>query len=223
MTFQDIFKNAFIEGFENGIDIQTIILQLLITTLLALYVFFVYRLVTRKTFYSSTFNLTLIAMAIITAAIILTIQSNIVLSLGMVGALSIIRFRTAIKDPLDLVFLYWSISIGIICGAGLSVIAVSLTVLMSAVVLLMQKYPTKKESMILIVNSSNNKNDQLILDVVKKYCKYYKVKSKNVTSSSLDMIIEIKVPQESDLVDEVINIEGVSSASILTHDGEITA
>jgi uncharacterized membrane protein YhiD involved in acid resistance len=223
MTFQDIFKNAFIEGFENGIDIQTIILQLLITTLLALYVFFVYRLVTRKTFYSSTFNLTLIAMAIITAAIILTIQSNIVLSLGMVGALSIIRFRTAIKDPLDLVFLYWSISIGIICGAGLSVIAVSLTVLMSAVVLLMQKYPTKKESMILIVNSTNHKNDQLILDVVKKYCKYYKVKSKNVTSSSLDMIIEIKVPQESDLVDEVIKIEGVSSASILTHDGEITA
>lgn len=223
MTFQDIFKNAFIEGFENGIDIQTIILQLLITTLLALYVFFIYRLVTRKTFYSSTFNLTLIAMAIITAAIILTIQSNIVLSLGMVGALSIIRFRTAIKDPLDLVFLYWSISIGIICGAGLSVIAVSLTVLMSAVVLLMQKYPTKKESMILIVNCSNNKNDQLILDVVKKYCKYYKVKSKNVTSSSLDMIIEIKVPQESDLVDEVIKIEGVSSASILTHDGEITA
>lgn len=223
MTFQDIFKNAFIEGFENGIDIQTIILQLLITTLLALYVFFIYRLVTRKTFYSTTFNLTLIAMAIITAAIILTIQSNIVLSLGMVGALSIIRFRTAIKDPLDLVFLYWSISIGIICGAGLSVIAVSLTVLMSAVVLLMQKYPTKKESMILIVNSSNNKNDQLILDVVKKYCKYYKVKSKNVTSSSLDMIIEIKVPQESDLVDEVIKIEGVSSASILTHDGEITA
>lgn len=223
MTFQDIFKNAFIEGFENGIDIQTIILQLLITTLLALYVFFIYRLVTRKTFYSSTFNLTLIAMAIITAAIILTIQSNIVLSLGMVGALSIIRFRTAIKDPLDLVFLYWSISIGIICGAGLSVIAVSLTVLMSAVVLLMQKYPTKKESMILIVNSTNHKNDQLILDVVKKYCKYYKVKSKNVTSSSLDMIIEIKVPQESDLVDEVIKIEGVSSASILTHDGEITA
>lgn len=223
MTFQDIFKNAFIEGFENGIDMQTIILQLLITTLLALYVFFIYRLVTRKTFYSTTFNLTLIAMAIITAAIILTIQSNIVLSLGMVGALSIIRFRTAIKDPLDLVFLYWSISIGIICGAGLSVIAVSLTVLMSAVVLLMQKYPTKKESMILIVNSSNNKNDQLILDVVKKYCKYYKVKSKNVTSSSLDMIIEIKVPQESDLVDEVIKIEGVSSASILTHDGEITA
>lgn len=223
MTFQDIFKNAFIEGFENGIDMQTIILQLLITTLLALYVFFIYRLVTRKTFYSSTFNLTLIAMAIITAAIILTIQSNIVLSLGMVGALSIIRFRTAIKDPLDLVFLYWSISIGIICGAGLSVIAVSLTVLMSAVVLLMQKYPTKKESMILIVNSTNHKNDQLILDVVKKYCKYYKVKSKNVTSSSLDMIIEIKVPQESDLVDEVIKIEGVSSASILTHDGEITA
>ena len=127
MTFKDIFKNSFLNGFSSGIDVKTILIGLAITTVLSLYIFFIYRLVTRKTFYAQTFNLSLIAMAVITAAIILTIQSNIVLSLGMVGALSIIRFRTAIKDPLDLVFLYWSISIGIICGAGLSVIAVILT------------------------------------------------------------------------------------------------
>lgn len=126
MSFKDIFKNSFLNGFTEGLDVKTIIIGLAITTLLACYIFFVYRIVTRKSFYSQNFNLSLISMAIITAAIILTIQSNIVLSLGMVGALSIIRFRTAIKDPLDLVFLYWSISIGIICGAGLSVIAVIL-------------------------------------------------------------------------------------------------
>ncbi len=117
MSFKDIFKNSFLNGFSSGVDVKTIIISLAVTTVLALYIFFIYRMVTRKTFYAKTFNLSLIAMAIITAAIILTIQSNIVLSLGMVGALSIIRFRTAIKDPLDLVFLYWSISMGIICGA----------------------------------------------------------------------------------------------------------
>ncbi|MBQ1389990.1 MAG: DUF4956 domain-containing protein [Clostridia bacterium] len=222
MTFKDIFKNSFLNGFSSGIDVKTILIGLAITTVLSLYIFFIYRLVTRKTFYAQTFNLSLIAMAVITAAIILTIQSNIVLSLGMVGALSIIRFRTAIKDPLDLVFLYWSISIGIICGAGLSVIAVILTLLISLVVLGMQKYPLKKLSMILVVNSTDIDSDTAILETVAKYSENYKVKSKNLTPSSLDMVIEIKVDAESRLVREVLNIEGVTSASILSHDGEIT-
>ena len=222
MTFKDIFKNSFLNGFSSGIDVKTILIGLAITTVLSLYIFFIYRLVTRKSFYAQTFNLSLIAMAVITAAIILTIQSNIVLSLGMVGALSIIRFRTAIKDPLDLVFLYWSISIGIICGAGLSVIAVILTLLISLVVLGMQKYPLKKLSMILVVNSTDIDSDTAILETVAKYSENYKVKSKNLTPSSLDMVIEIKVDAESRLVREVLNIEGVTSASILSHDGEIT-
>ena len=222
MTFKDIFKNSFLNGFSSGIDVKTILIGLAITTVLSLYIFFIYRLVTRKTFYAQTFNLSLIAMAVITAAIILTIQSNIVLALGMVGALSIIRFRTAIKDPLDLVFLYWSISIGIICGAGLSVIAVILTLLISLVVLGMQKYPLKKLSMILVVNSTDIDSDTAILETVAKYSENYKVKSKNLTPSSLDMVIEIKVDAESRLVREVLNIEGVTSASILSHDGEIT-
>jgi hypothetical protein len=223
MTFQDILKNSFLEGFGQGIDTKSVVIQLCITALLAVYIFFVYRLMTRKTFYSKTFNLSLVAMAIITAAIILTIQSNIVLSLGMVGALSIIRFRTAIKDPLDLVFLYWTISIGIICGAGLAVIAVILTVLMSVVVVLMQMCPVKKESMILIVNSTNIHSDKTILETVKKYSKYHKLKSKNMTGSSLDMIVEIRVSEDSALLQDILQIDGVASASILLHDGEVTA
>lgn len=223
MSFKDIFKNSFLNGFANGVDVKTFIIGLGITTALALYIFFVYRLVTRKTFYSKTFNLSLIAMAIITAAIILTIQSNIVLSLGMVGALSIIRFRTAIKEPLDLVFLYWAISIGIICGAGLAVIAVVLSLLMSVVVLLMQKYPLKKQSMLLVVNSSDIDSDKQILETVKKYSRFFRVKSRNLTTSQLDMIIEIKTNEDSVLAHEVLAIEGVTSASVLTHDGEITA
>ncbi len=223
MSFKDIFKNSFLNGFSSGVDVKTIIISLAVTTVLALYIFFIYRMVTRKTFYAKTFNLSLIAMAIITAAIILTIQSNIVLSLGMVGALSIIRFRTAIKDPLDLVFLYWSISMGIICGAGLSVIAVILSLIISVVVIVMQKYPTKKLSMILVVNSSDINSDTRILANVKKYSKYFKVKSRNLTPTSLDMVIEIRTDEDSKLVHDVLRIEGVTAASVLTHDGEITS
>ena len=223
MSFKDIFKNSFLNGFSSGVDVKTIIISLAVTTVLALYIFFIYRMVTRKTFYAKTFNLSLIAMAIITAAIILTIQSNIVLSLGMVGALSIIRFRTAIKDPLDLVFLYWSISMGIICGAGLSVIAVILSLIISVVVIVMQKYPTKKLSMILVVNSSDINSDTRILANVKKYSKYFKVKSRNLTPTSLDMVIEIRTDEDSKLVHDVLRIEGVSAASVLTRDGEITS
>lgn len=106
MTFKDIFKNSFLNGFTAGVDSKMVVVSLIITLILATYIFCVYRLVTRKTFYDDNFNISLIAMALITAAIILTIQSNIVLSLGMVGALSIVRFRTAIKDSLDLAFLY---------------------------------------------------------------------------------------------------------------------
>ena len=214
MSFKDIFKNSFLNGFSSGVDVKTIIISLAVTTVLALYIFL---------FYAKTFNLSLIAMAIITAAIILTIQSNIVLSLGMVGALSIIRFRTAIKDPLDLVFLYWSISMGIICGAGLSVIAVILSLIISVVVIVMQKYPTKKLSMILVVNSSDINSDTRILANVKKYSKYFKVKSRNLTPTSLDMVIEIRTDEDSKLVHDVLRIEGVTAASVLTHDGEITS
>lgn len=223
MNFKDIFKSSFLNEFATGIDLASVLIGLLVTTLIAVYIFFIYRLVTRKTFYSRTFNLSLIAMAVITAAIILTIQSNIVLSLGMVGALSIVRFRTAIKDPLDLVFLYWSISIGIICGARLYVIAVILTLAMSLVILIMQKYPSKKLSLVLVVNSTNPDNDKQITQTVEKYCKNYQIKSKNLTPSTLDMIIEVKLDDDSAMLKELLALEGVTSASILSHNGEITA
>ena len=139
MGYKDIFKKAFLEGYANvelgAIDIMMVFI---IASLLGLFIFYIYRLVMKKTFYSLSFNISLVALTIITSSIILTIQSSIVISLGMVGALSIVRFRTAVKDPLDLVFLFWAISVGIICGAGLAEIAV----IMSFVCLNKQKLPT---------------------------------------------------------------------------------
>ena len=117
MNYIDIFKKSFLEGYaSSNLTVKSILVCMAITILISAYIFFVYRLINRNSFYNKNFNMSLPAIAIITAAIILTIQSNIVISLGMVGALSIVRFRTAIKDPMDLVFLFWSISVGIICG-----------------------------------------------------------------------------------------------------------
>ena len=119
MGIIDLLKKAFMEGYAtSSITIGTVLICIGCTMLIAVYIYFIYKIVNRNSFYNKGFNISLVIIAVITAAIILTIQSNIVVSLGMVGALSIVRFRTAIKDPMDLAFLFWSISAGIICGAA---------------------------------------------------------------------------------------------------------
>ena len=205
-------------------DITTakIVATLFVSALLALYVFAIYRLVTRKVFYSKNFNISLAAMSIITAAIILAMQSNLVISLGMVGALSIVRFRTAIKDPMDLVFMFWSISIGIICGAGLYEVALVTSVAVTVFILVLDMIPVSKAPMMLVINSSQMDGEQQILDIVGKYSKSYKVKSRNLSKGRLDMVVELRVKDESALVSEVAALEGMIGASLIAHDGEVT-
>ncbi len=223
MGFKDVFKKSFLEGF-TSMDITTakIVATLFVAALLALYVFAIYRLVTRKVFYSKNFNISLAAMSIITAAIILAMQSNLVISLGMVGALSIVRFRTAIKDPMDLVFMFWSISIGIICGAGLYEVALVTSVAVTIFILVLDMIPVSKAPMMLVVNSSKMDGEQQVLDIVGKYTKSYKVKSRNLSKGRLDMVVELRVKEESALVSEVAALEGMIGASLIAHDGEVT-
>ena len=128
MSVQDVIKKSILQGFQNtSLTMGAAALLLLAAAVLGIYLFFVYRFMTADSFYSRSFNVSLILMCVITAAVIITIQSSVVVSLGMVGALSIVRFRTAVKDPLDLIFMFWSISVGIICGAGMVGLAVMLT------------------------------------------------------------------------------------------------
>lgn len=200
-----------------------IIFALAMTCLIAVYIFCIYRLMTRKTFYSKNFAISLVALAIITSSVIITIQSSIVVSLGMVGALSIVRFRTAVKEPMDLIFLFWSISVGIICGAGLAKIAVVASILITAVLFLLDILPVAKAPMILIVNASADEGKgEEILKLAGKYSKYTKVKSRNLSSGLLDMVIEVKVSEEEKLVGEMSAVKGVNSVSLLSHDGEVT-
>lgn len=223
MGFSDIFKKSFLNGFTNvDMDLPAILMSLAIVCLIALYIFFAYRFLTRRTFYNKNFGIALAALAIITAAIILTIQSSIVISLGMVGALSIVRFRTAIKEPMDLVFLFWAISAGIICGAGLFSLAIITSLVITAAIFVLDLIPVSKAPMLLIVNTADLDGEDALLGVVRKYSKYARVKSRIVTAGQLDMVIEVRVNQEGALVKEVSALKGMSSVSLLSHDGETT-
>jgi len=219
-TFSDIFKKSFIKGFGAGdLDIYTILLAFLATCLLSVFIFFAYRIATQKKFYSKSFNISLALLSIITTSVILTVQSSVVISLGMVGALSIVRFRTAIKDPMDLVFLFWSIGTGITCGAGRADIAVITSVVIVLGIALFDKIPTKKGSVILVVNSSNTDIEDELVSIVGICCKHYKIKSRNITSGQADYIIELRTDNEGSLLKDVNKIEGITSVSLISHDG----
>lgn len=223
MSFSDIFKRSFLDGFANTeITLNHIIIVLVTTCILALYIFVVYRLLVKNTFYSKSFNISIAAIAIITASIILTVQSSIVISLGMVGALSIVRFRTAIKDPMDLVFLFWAISIGIICGAGMVEIAICTSLVLTAGIFILNQFPVARAPKILIVNTENRLLEREILEIVQKYSRLYKVKSRTVMPDKLDMVIELRVKDESLLVEELAAVEQIGIISLLDHDGEVT-
>ena len=223
MSFSNIFKKSFLDGFSaTDINVYTATTAMLITCALALYIFVVYRVLTRKTFYSKNFNISLAGIALITAGIILTIQSSIVVSLGMVGALSIVRFRTAVKDPMDLMFLFWAIAVGIICGVGMAEIAIILSIILTVGILVLNHLPVAKAPLILVVNASDLDLESKIMDVIKTYTKHASVKSRNMTAASLDLIIELRTDAGSKLVREVLNVGGVNSASLMSHDGEVT-
>ncbi|MCM1135854.1 MAG: DUF4956 domain-containing protein [Clostridium sp.] len=224
MSFADIFRQSFLEGYSGGeIGTTRTVIALAVTCILGFYIFFIYRIITRKIFYSKTFNISLVALAIITAAVILTIQSSIVVSLGMVGALSIVRFRTAIKEPMDLIFLFWAISVGIICGAGLFETGILASLLLTAVIFVLDRIPVAKAPMIFVVNAdSSSGQGKAILDIVRKYSKYYKVKSRNVSNGKLDMVVEVRISEEEEFVNEVSAMEHVHSVSLISHDGEAT-
>lgn len=223
MSFSDIFKKSFLDGFTSiDINIYTAASAMMITSFIAFYIFIVYRLMTRKTFYSKTFNIAIAVISVITAGVIITIQSSIVVSLGMVGALSIVRFRTAVKDPMDLVFLFWSIVVGIICGVGLAEIAILLSIIVTAGIVLLDRIPVARAPMMLVVNSGDPDAEQKIMEIVRKFNRHSTVKSRNMTQDSLDMIIELRTNSGSELLKEILTLKGVTSASLLSHDGEVT-
>ncbi len=222
-TFSDIFKKSFLEGFQNGnVTTSLIITTLMVTSIIAAYIFVVYYVANKRSFYSKTFNISLALISVITASIILAMQSNLVVSLGMVGALSIVRFRTAIKDPMDLIFLFWSISVGIVCGAGMYLIAIITSLIVTIGLFLLELTPVGAAEVLLIVNLKNLEQQSQLKEPLKKYTKTYKIQSRNVTGDGVDLIIALKTKTEDKLLEAVTGINGVEGATLMQHDGEVT-
>ena len=221
MTFQDIFKSSFLENV-NSVSLLDMGIALALAFCLGLFIFLVYKKTFNGVMYSSSFGVTLIALTMITTVVILAVTSNVVLSLGMVGALSIVRFRTAVKDPMDLAFLFWTISVGIICGAGLHEVALEASFLITIVMLGLHFIPNSKPAQLLLVNGRNSSLQKELEKIVRENTISCKVKSRNVSQNSIDMIFEVKVKDEAALINSVLTLEGIVKANLLTHDGEVT-
>ena len=205
-----------------NIKVMQVLMVLVSACIIGSYIYVIYRLVTKKTFYSKSFNISLAVIAVVTSAIILAVQSSIVISLGMVGALSIVRFRTAVKEPMDLCFLFWSIAVGICCGARVMEIAIILSAILTILVVVLDSLPIGRAPMILILNLKDSVKEPEIIKVVKKYSKFYKVKSRNVSSVKCNLIVEVRVSDEYEMVQEISGMDGIASVSLVSHDGEVT-
>ena len=222
MGFIDLLKKAFMEGYAtSSITLQTVLMCIGCTVLIAIYIYFIYKIINRNAFYNKGFNISLVIIAVITAAIILTIQSNIVVSLGMVGALSIVRFRTAIKDPMDLAFLFWSISVGIICGAGFAGIAVVASLFVTLLIVLFSSSFKAASTLMLVVNADSHKREDEIMKAVREFCKYSRTRARNVSKNGLNIAIEVKTNKPSELIDKLIKMDFVTDASLVENDSEI--
>ena len=222
MNFGDVIKKSVLEGFSYA-DMSTgkIITTLVITFLIALYIFQVYRVVSKGAFYFKNFNVSMAIISVVTAGIILAMQSSIVISLGMVGALSIVRFRTAIKDPMDLLFLFWSIGTGIMCGAGLYELAIVIALVVTFGLLVLQLVPVMASPMLLVIKLNNIDKEETVLSTVKKSTQKYKIDSKSITNGRENLIMEIRVKDYSSLTNEISKIEGVVSVTLMHHEGEV--
>lgn len=199
-----------------------VVQSFLVAAILGAFIFFVYQFVAKKSFYDKSFNMSLPILSVIVCAVVLTIQFNIVVSLGMVGALSIVRFRTAVKSPMDLVFLFWAIAVGIICGASVYIIAVVMSAAITVGLFVMEICPIAKAPVLLIVNASEKNSMVTIEQIVGKHSKRYHVKSQTINTDSLSLIIEVAVKDGNVLLSELAQVPAVKRCSLVSHDGEIT-
>lgn len=222
MSFSDIIKSSVLANFSGDLSLRRICVVLIVALMLGIYIFLAYRVAVNNEFYSKDFNRTLILMSVTTAAIVLAIQSNIVISLGMVGALSIVRFRTAIKSSLDLFFLFWSISIGIICGARLYILAGVLCVVVTAALFVSEKIESPVRLNMLIVRLSDIESALKLNEALanKEVTSFIRMKNKTVSGKSVEIIYEYKTKDEAKLEKILADDENVVTYSFMNYDRE---
>ena len=226
LTFQKIFADALNQqayGLGATITIGNILLNLLVSFALALFIYYIYKKTYSGVMYNKNFSITLVMTTLIVTGIMMTITGNLALSLGMVGALSIIRFRTAIKDPKDVTFLFWAVSIGIMNGVSYFQLSVTITAIMGIIMVLMAKrIPAMQMPYILMVKFSKL-NEEKLEAILKKNCSRFRTRSSSLSDSEGEKTIEARVKKgkESSLIKETKALKGVNRVVLFTHEGEL--
>ena len=220
MSFSDIFKSSFLESVTEFSAIDTLI-GMAFALVIGLFIFLIYKKTFSGVMYSTGFGLSLIGLSLVTTLVIMAVTSNVVLSLGMVGALSIVRFRAAIKEPLEIVFLFWALAVGIVIGAGMIPLAVIGSVIIGVILVVFVSRKFRNTPYILIVNCSDEQAETNALDIISKSVDKYIVKSKTVSDSGIELTAEIRVKDAAtSFVNRVNEIAGVSGATLVTFNGD---
>lgn len=220
MTFQDIFKSSFLEHV-NAIPVLDMVLAMVLAFAVGLFIFFVYRKSYAGVMYSASFGVTLIGLTMVTALVILAVTSNIVLSLGMVGALSIVRFRTAIKEPSDIVFLFWAIAAGIVLAAGLIPLAVFGSLFIGLILLIFSQYKSFDSPYILVIHCEDGASEQETREFVRQSVKKLVLKSKSVTSGMIELNYEVRLKDaDTDFINRLADMPGVSHTVMVSYNGD---
>ncbi len=220
MTFNDIFKSNFLENV-TGVSIFDTLTALVLAFCLGLFIFFVYKKTFSGVMYSSSFAVTLVALTMITTLVILAVTSNVVLSLGMVGALSIVRFRTAIKEPLDIAFLFWSIAVGIVLAAGLIPLAVIGSLFIGIFLLLFVNRRPHTNPYIIVIDCTDHESELKALAFLKEKVKRVVVKSKTARKGAIELNLDIRLKEDNtDFINTLSEMDGINSAVLVSYNGD---
>ena len=220
MTFSDIFKSSFLENV-TAVSPLDIALTILFAFGIGLFIFFVYKKTYQGVMYSSSFGVTLIALTMITSQVILAVTSNVVLSLGMVGALSIVRFRTAIKEPLDIAFLFWSIAAGIILAAGMIPLAVIGSVIIGLILLFFVNRKSHKNPYIIVLSCIDHEAEQEAMKYVNAQVERCVIKSKSAQNGLVELNMEVRLKDDNtDFINALSAMNGVNSAVLVSYNGD---
>ncbi len=223
MTFSDIFKSSFLEKAAE-FSVLDVTVGMLLASAIGLFIFFVYKNTYAGVMYSASFGVAIMAMTSITTLIILAVTSNLVLSLGMVGALSIVRFRTPIKEPLDIAFLYWAVAAGIVIGAGLIPLGVVGSVFIGVMLLMFANKKSGDTPYIIVLNLEDDKAESDCMAMVRARTKKSSIKAKTVSKNGIELTIEVRLlDMSAKLLNELLTINGVNNACLVSYNGEYTA
>ena len=220
MSFKDIFKSSFLENV-TAVSLLDIVLALVLAFCVGLFIFLIYKKTYAGVMYSSSFGVTLVALTMITTLVILAVTSNVVLSLGMVGALSIVRFRTAIKEPLDIAFLFWAIAAGIVLAAGMIPLAVFGSVLIGIILLVFANRKDMTNPYIVVLSCDGHESEEKAIAYLKEKTKRCSVKSKTARKGNVEVNLEIRLQDDNtDFINKLSELPGVESAVLVSYNGD---